>query len=102
MSLARSRFPSTGAIEQTLLGLLFLGAVAMLSFPAARGAGPLGWMPLWLVGMPLASLAAACALRLRPAPVLVAAVPRARARRRQAVSRRATASARRLRLPRAA
>lgn len=45
-----------------LLGALFLGAVAMLSLPAARADSvALGWMPLWLAGMPLASL---CALAL--------------------------------------
>src|SRR5690606_23693037 len=36
----------------------FLGLVAMLSLPAARGAGPVGWMPMWLLGMPLAAFAA--------------------------------------------
>src|SRR3546814_7155766 len=42
-----------------LLGALFLGVVAMLSLPAARAdSAAFGWMPLWLLGMPLASLAA--------------------------------------------
>ena len=33
-------------LRQGLLGLAFLGLVSMLSLPAARGAGPVGWMPL--------------------------------------------------------
>jgi hypothetical protein len=49
-----------------LLGALFLGAIAVLSLPAARAdSDALGWMPLWLLGMPLASLAALVATRLR-------------------------------------
>ena len=48
-----------------LLGALFLGAIAVLSLPAARATGgALGWTPLWLLGMPLASLAALAAARL--------------------------------------
>lgn len=47
-----------------LLGALFLGAIAVLSLPGARAAsGAFGWMPLWLLGMPLASLAALAAAR---------------------------------------
>jgi|GEM_PF-595105 len=52
-------------LEHLLLCALFLGAIAMLSLPAARGASAtLGWMPLWLIGLPAASLATAFALRL--------------------------------------
>jgi len=48
-----------------LLGALFLGAIAMLSLPAARAdSAVLGWMPMWLLGMPLASLVALSAARL--------------------------------------
>jgi hypothetical protein len=48
---------------QCLLGALFLGVIAMLSLPAARvDSAALGWMPLWLLGMPLASLGALAAL----------------------------------------
>lgn len=40
-----------------LFGAVFLGVIAMLSLPAARGDSvAFGWMPLWLVGMPLVSL----------------------------------------------
>ncbi|HVI58609.1 MAG TPA: hypothetical protein VM619_06995 [Luteimonas sp.] len=49
-----------------LLGALFLGAIIVLSLPAARAdSAAFGWMPLWLLGMPLASLAALAATRLR-------------------------------------
>ena len=48
-----------------LLGALFLGAVVLLSLPAARAASAtFGWTPLWLLGMPLASLAALAAPRV--------------------------------------
>jgi hypothetical protein len=49
---------------QALSGALFLGVIAMLSLPAARAANVfIGWMPLWLLGMPLVALAAVCAAR---------------------------------------
>lgn len=81
-----------------MIGLAFLGAVAMLSLPGARAAGALGWMPLWLLGMPLAAL---LALRLadlrermprRRAPVPSSAGARRRIRPAQA--RRRPGSAR--------
>ena len=44
------------ALRAILVGLLFLGAVALLSFPGLRaGATTLGWPPLWLIGMPAAA-----------------------------------------------
>lgn len=44
-------------IVSWLVGAVFLGLIAMLSLPAARGdSATFGWMPLWLVGMPLVSL----------------------------------------------
>ena len=47
---------------QVLLGLLFLAAIALFSLPGARGASSaIGAMPLWLLGMPLASLLALAA-----------------------------------------
>jgi len=49
-----------------LVGAVFLGAVTVLSLPVARAdSAALGWMPLWILGMPLASLAALAAARLR-------------------------------------
>jgi predicted outer membrane lipoprotein len=44
-------------IGACLLGALFLGIVAVLSLPAARAdSAAFGWMPMWLIGMPLTSL----------------------------------------------
>jgi len=68
--------------------LVGLGAVLLL--PAARGYSPwLGWMPLWLLGMPLSALWALHGFRL-PRRASIAAMPR---RRRRPQARR--------RLPRA-
>ncbi|MEZ0469070.1 hypothetical protein [Luteimonas salinilitoris] len=55
--------PSTLALLAAVLGgALFLGALALLSLPPLRaGAFALGAAPLWLLGMPLASLAALAA-----------------------------------------
>lgn len=55
--------PRSPAVEwplaHCLLGALFVGVIAVLSLPAARAdSTTLGWMPLWLLGMPLASLCA--------------------------------------------
>ena len=59
-SVINSRCPadvnSSRFLRQVLLGAAFLGVVAVISLPAARGAGPIGWMPLWLLGMPLCAL----------------------------------------------
>ncbi len=50
-------------LPHLLLAIAFVAAIAVLSFPAARASTiVLGWMPLWLVGMPLVG---AAALRLR-------------------------------------
>lgn len=43
-------------LDQILRRLIGWGALAVLLLPAARGTSAwLGWMPLWLVAMPLAS-----------------------------------------------
>ncbi|KLI99412.1 hypothetical protein [Luteimonas sp. FCS-9] len=90
-----------------LLGLLFLGAVALLSFPGLRtGVGLAGWPPLWLVGMPAAAWTTWCALclprRRKPAssavlrrrrPGLAQAARRPAPRRRGHVSVRAALAA---------
>ena len=40
-------------LELTLRTVLILGAVLVLALPAARGYSQwLGWLPLWLLGMP--------------------------------------------------
>jgi len=82
-------------VEMALLGMLFLGVVAMASLPAAIA----GWAPLWLLTAPATALAASFALRLRrhagrPARSAPAAVRRRRdqavaTRRRSAQPRRA-------------
>jgi len=93
---------------QCLLGALFLGAIAMLSLPAARAdSAALGWMPLWLLGMPLASLGALAmlqAVRLRlPRRRMPDSSPAMRRRRPGTVqARRRGAEATRLPLSRAA
>lgn len=43
-------------LEACLRQLVLLGALAVLLIPAARGSSALlGWLPLWLLGMPLAA-----------------------------------------------
>jgi len=45
--------PANVALRALLTGALFLGAIALLSFPGLRsGATAVGWPPLWLIGMP--------------------------------------------------
>jgi hypothetical protein len=54
------------AIEHASLGLAALGLVMMLSFPAARSVSEaFGWLPFWLLALPLCAWAAARALRDR-------------------------------------
>lgn len=53
-------------IEQSLLGAAALGLVAMLSLPAARSTSEsLGWLPFWLLALPLSAWAVARLLRWR-------------------------------------
>ena len=89
-----------------LLGALFLGIVAMLSLPAARADSiAFGWMPLWLLGMPLASLAALAASRLSlrlPRRRMPDSSPAMRRRRPGTTQARRRAAPARTRLPRAA
>ncbi len=57
---------SLSLLEQTLLGAVALALVAMLSLPAARGlSDAFGWMPFWLLALPLSAWAVARALRQR-------------------------------------
>ena len=88
-----STTPDTRFLRQALIGAAFLGLVAIVSLPAARGAGPVGWMPLWLVGMPLAALAALALadLRGRVPQATTASPSAARRRARPAQARRRTA-----------
>ena len=71
-------------LDSLLRHLVILGALAVLLIPAARGSSALlGWLPLWLVGMPLAAW---WSLRRFPLPKLALRLPRRRrvqARRRR-------------------
>ena len=76
-------------LDSLLRQLVILGALAVLLIPAARGSSALlGWLPLWLVGMPLAAW---WSLRRFPLPKLALRLPRrwrvqARRRRGRGVS----------------
>lgn len=71
-------------LDSCLRQLVILGALAVLLVPAARGSSTvLGWLPLWLLGMPLAAW---WSLRRFPLPKLALRLPRrrrAQARRRR-------------------
>ena len=71
-------------LDSCLRQLVILGALAVLLVPAARGSSTvLGWLPLWLLGMPLAAW---WSLRRFPLPKLALRLPRRRrvqARRRR-------------------
>ena len=55
-------------IEQSLLGAVALGLVAMLSLPVARASSEtVGWLPFWLLALPLSAWTVARLLRLREA-----------------------------------
>lgn len=71
-------------LDAFLRHAVILGTLAVLLVPAARGSSEwLGWLPLWLVGMPLAAW---WSLRRFPLPQLDARMPR---RRRSQALRRA-------------
>lgn len=89
-SASRASLPAS-LLEQSLLGAVALGLVAMLSFPAMRGAGEtLGWLPFWSLALPLTAWATARLLRLRDAAAL-AARPSARLHRLAPIRPRADA-----------
>jgi hypothetical protein len=55
---------SISLLEQSLLGTVALALIALLSLPAARGASDtFGWLPFWLLALPLTAWAVARALR---------------------------------------
>lgn len=57
---------SVSLLEQGLLGTVALAAIALLSLPAARGVSEaFGWLPFWLLALPLSAWAVTCALRRR-------------------------------------
>lgn len=95
--------PADAVLRAVLIGALFLGAIALLSFPGLRtGATAIGWPPLWLIGMPAVAwltlflrrlprrrkLASSAVLRRRR-PGLVQARRRPAPRRRGGISVRA-------------
>lgn len=49
-----SRAPLS-VLDEILCTALAVGLVLVALLPAARGMSPLGWGPLWLVGMPAAA-----------------------------------------------
>lgn len=75
-------------LDNVLRHAVILGTLAVLLVPAARGSTALlGWLPLWLVGMPLAAW---WSLRRFPLPPLALHLPRRRrvqALRRSSVRR---------------
>ncbi|WP_417472245.1 hypothetical protein [Luteimonas mephitis] len=106
LTFSRDTTAAAPPLAAWLLGALFLGVIAVLSLPAARAdSAVLGWMPLWLLGMPLASLAALAvsrsSLRL-PRRRMPDSSPAMRRRRPGTVQARRRAAPMRTRLPRAA
>ena len=61
-------------LDSALRQAVILGTLAVLLVPAARGSSDwLGWLPLWLVGMPLAAW---WSLRGFPLPAVAVRLPR--------------------------
>ncbi len=84
------------ALDRLLRQVVILGTLAVLLIPAARGSSAfIGWLPLWLVCMPLAAW---WSLRRFPMPRMALQVPR---RRRVQALRRSRVHPR-FKLPRAA
>ena len=84
------------SIDRLLRQVVILGTLAVLLIPAARGSSALiGWLPLWLMGMPLAAW---WSLRRFPMPRVALQMPR---RRRVQALRRSRIQPR-IKLPRAA
>ncbi|MGV8922494.1 MAG: hypothetical protein ACOH1L_03965 [Thermomonas sp.] len=71
------------ALDRLLRQVVILGTLAVLLIPAARGSSALiGWLPLWLMGMPVAAW---WSLRRFPLPRVALQMPRRR--RAQALRR---------------
>lgn len=88
-------------LDSILRHAVILGALAVLLIPAARGTSQwLGWLPLWLLGMPLAAW---WSLRGFPLPQAALQLPQRRpVRQRRAQARRRGQARNATRLPRAA
>jgi hypothetical protein len=79
-------------LDSCLRQLVILGALAVLLVPAARGhSALLGWLPLWLLGMPLAAW---WSLRRFPLPTVALRLPRRRRAQARRRMRHPTASPR--------
>ena len=97
---ARTRSPGPHPmVDEALRAVVAIGALLLLMVPETRGIHPmLGWMPLWLLGMPLAAWWAAHRFRLpwRRAEMRTVAIASRRrapqARRRGPVLARARAA----------
>ena len=64
--MSQRHLSSISLLEQCLLAAVALSLVAMLSLPAMRSAGDtLGWVPFWLLALPLTAWTTARALRYR-------------------------------------
>ena len=71
-----TRNDSHQSLDRLLRQIVIIGTLAVLLIPAARGSTALlGWMPLWLVGMPMAAW---WSLRRFPLPQLAIQMPRRR------------------------
>lgn len=91
-------------IEDALRYAVAIGAVLVLLLPVARGShAAIGWLPLWLLAMPLSAWWALHRFRLPVGATNPAATPVAtRPRRVAAQARRRARPARRVVLPQAA
>jgi hypothetical protein len=77
-------------LEAWLRGAVALGAFAVLLLPAGRGhSDAIGWLPLWLLAMPLAAWWALHRFALPRWPRQLALEPRRRRPQPQATRRRA-------------
>ncbi len=87
-------------LDHALRQIVLIGLIAVLALPAARGHNAwLGWMPLWLLGMPLSAWWALHRFRL---PRGADAVGRPVRRRARTQARRRSLQSNPQRLPRAA
>ena len=88
-----TRSDTHATLDRLLRQIVIIGTLAVLLIPAARSSSQLlGWLPLWLVGMPLAAW---WSLRRFPLPQVAIQLPRRRrvqALRRTRVRRPATLS----------
>jgi hypothetical protein len=94
--------PVDPRIEGVLRYAIAIGATLLLLVPAARGSSEaLGWLPLWLLAMPLSAWWALHRFRL-PAASAERRAPAARRRRTGPQARRRTRLSTRPALPKAA